>query len=225
MPDITHLIFDLDETLYLPETGLLKAIDRRIDLFLQKKLALDLPEVTVLRREYFQKYGTTLRGVCEIHGIDPNEYFRHAYISEVGEYLAPDPLLHRILEDIPLCKLIFSNSPKEHITRVLKALGINRCFQEVFDLRFSDYLGKPNPFSYRLLLEALAVKAENCLFFDDQPANLETAKNMGFVTALVNKKKKGPADFWIPVIHRLPVVWEGIREKKLRCAHEQQKEG
>lgn|GEM_PF-2709157 len=45
---ITHLIFDLNETLYLPETGLLKYIDRRIDRFLQEKLDLDRQKVTGL---------------------------------------------------------------------------------------------------------------------------------------------------------------------------------
>ena len=212
--NITHLVFDLDETLYPPETGLLKAIDQRIERFLQKKLALDLPAVTALRQEYFYKYGTTLGGARERHGIDPEEYFRYAYLTWVEEYLAPDPLLRRILEEIPLPKVIFSNSPKEHVERVLRVLGIDHCFQEVFDLRFSGYLGKPNPVSYRLLLEALAVKAENCLFFDDRPVNLETAKKMGFWTVLVNKEKKGPADFWIPDIHQLPAIWREISEGK-----------
>ncbi len=211
---ITHLVFDLDETLYLPETGLLRAIDKRIELFLQEKLGLEMPAVTVLRREYYQKYGTTLRGVRERYGIDPDEYFHYAYLTGVEEFLTPDPLLRRMLEEIPLSKVIFSNSPMEHIARVLKVLGVDHCFQRVFDIRFSGYLGKPNPFSYRLLLEALAAGAENCLFFDDNPVKLETAKNMGFWTVLVNKEKKGPADFWIPDIHQLPAIWREISEGK-----------
>ena len=132
---ITHLVFDLDETLYLPETGLLRAIDKRIELFLQEKLGLEMPAVTVLRREYYQKYGTTLRGVRERYGIDPDEYFHYAYLTGVEEFLTPDPLLRRMLEEIPLSKVIFSNSPMEHIARVLKVLGVDHCFQRVFDIR------------------------------------------------------------------------------------------
>ena len=207
---ITHLVFDLDETLYPPETRLLRVIDQRIERFLQEKLALDAEDVTALRKEYFHKYGTTLRGVRERHGIDPEEYFSYAYLTGVEEYLTPDPLLRGALEEIPLPKVVFSNSPKEHVARVLRVLGIDHCFQEVFDLRFSGYLGKPNTFSYRQLMEALDVKAEKCIIFDAKPANLETAKKMGFWTVLVNKKKKGPADFWIPDIHRLPAIWREI---------------
>lgn len=214
---ITHLVFDLDETLYPPETGLLRAIDRRIELFLQEKLGLELPAVTALRMKYYRKYGTTLRGVHEQHGIDPDEYFHYAYLTGVEDYLTPDPLLRGMLEEIPLRKVIFSNSPSEHITRVLRVLGVDHCFQGIFDIRFSGYLGKPNAFSYRLVLEALAAGAENCLFFDDNPVNLETAKKMGFWTVLVSKEKKAPADFWIPDIHQLPAVWREIGAGKRGC--------
>ena len=81
---ITTLLFDLDETLYQPETGLLKQIDRRIEGFLQKKLGMDKSAGAELRQKYYRQYGTTLRGLKEAHGVDPQEYCAYTYQLDVG---------------------------------------------------------------------------------------------------------------------------------------------
>ncbi|NLG84782.1 MAG: hypothetical protein GX493_09315 [Firmicutes bacterium] len=57
-----YLLFDLDNTLYPEESGLLAHLDRRIEEFLVHNLGLEKKaSAAALRETYRQKYGITLR--------------------------------------------------------------------------------------------------------------------------------------------------------------------
>lgn len=45
-----------------------------------------------------------------------------------------------------------------------------------------EKLIKPDPRIYRVLLERYNLKAEQCVFIDDNPANAQAARELGFVT-------------------------------------------
>lgn len=215
---ITTLLFDLDETLYQPETGLLKQIDRRIEGFLQKKLGMDKSAGAELRRKYYSQYGTTLRGLKEAHGVDPQEYCAYTYQLDVGKYLKPNPVLYEILMRIPAQKVVFSNSPRRHVYRVLQTLQIHQCFSQIFDIEFTNYLGKPHLLSYEMVLESLGVSGHECILLDDQPVNLEPARELGIITVLVGKeaKKNTTVDYKIEVVEEIAEVWADITGKKLK---------
>ena len=69
---------------------------------------------------------------------------------------------------------------------VLDALGIARHFPRLFDLRFLEFAGKPNPSAYRKVLEALGEpRPERCALVEDSVRNLATAQSMGMKTVLV----------------------------------------
>lgn len=46
---------------------------------------------------------------------------------------------------------------------------------------------KPKPEIYHILLDKIGLNANECLFIDDRPENLATAKTIGFETMLVKK--------------------------------------
>ena len=46
---------------------------------------------------------------------------------------------------------------------------------------------KPDPTIYRILLERYGLTAESTLFIDDNPANIETAKRLGFQTIVFDE--------------------------------------
>lgn len=185
-----HLLLDLDNTLYPKQSGMLDHIDQRIDDYLSERLQMEEDAVNRLRREYYEQYGTTLRGVRENHGIDPLEYIEHAYRIHIPDILAPDPKLASILEEIPLRKHIFSNSPKDYIVRVLETLGIQSSLERIFDLTFTGYRGKPDPESYRMVLETLGTGGERCIMVEDYAINLLPAKELGMTTVLIGDEKK-----------------------------------
>lgn len=58
-------VFDLDNTLYPQTADLWPKIDARITLFMMRLFGLDAISLRALQKHYYQRYGTTLRGLME----------------------------------------------------------------------------------------------------------------------------------------------------------------
>ncbi len=67
-------VFDLDNTLYPAGSDLWPKIDARITLFLAHLFGLDGMSSRALQKYYYQRYGTTLRGLMQEHGVSADEY-------------------------------------------------------------------------------------------------------------------------------------------------------
>jgi len=71
--------------------------------------------------------------------------------------------------------------------------GTDGIFKEMFrffDVVIESYkvgMRKPNPKIYKMVLEKLNVKAEDCIYIDDLGVNLKPPKKMGFTTIKVEK--------------------------------------
>ncbi len=204
----TTLFFDLDDTLYPPENGLWPAIGRLMDQYMLERMSLSVEEVPILRRKYYEEYGTTLRGLQLHHQIDSEDFLEYVHDLPVEAIVQPDPILHRLLKEIPQPKYIFTNANEEHAQRVLVALGVERCFTDVIDVRDMDFNCKPNVAAYQTALE---IAGENdprrCIYIDDSPRNLAPAFEMGFFTILIGSNEAHTvAHRWLPRLHDLPAV-------------------
>jgi len=115
-----YVLFDLDNTLYSDQTGLLRHIDQRINQYLFHQLGLDARAINQMREEYWRKYGTTLRGVKENHGLDPLDYIAYAYDIEIEAFLSADRRLAGMLQRLPWPKGISSitNSLTQSVERM-----------------------------------------------------------------------------------------------------------
>jgi len=78
-PQYQYILFDLDETLYPKEAGLMKVIGERISLYMIQELNIPADDVALKKRTYYQKYGTSLRGLMEEHHIDPASYLHFVH--------------------------------------------------------------------------------------------------------------------------------------------------
>lgn len=205
------LLLDLDNTLYPMQSGLIDHIDQRIDDYLMKRLTMERAAVNALRNDYYRRYGTTLRGVWENHGIDPLEYFDHAYQVDLERFLTPDPRLGEVLRAIPARKYVFSNSPRAYVERVLELLGIANLMEGIFDLTFSGYRGKPDPEAYRMVLESLGTEGRECVMVEDYPINLVPAKALSMTTVLIEDDPSGEkpdyVDLRLDSIYRITEIW------------------
>ena len=182
------LIFDLDNTLYAADSNLFGLIDVRINRFMAG-LGIDEAEVDRLRREYWEKYGVTLQGLIRHHEVDPEEYLHYVHDVDIPSRIDPDHQLRDTLMSLDQRKVVFTNGCRNYAGRVLDALEIEGCFDEIYDIRVADYQPKPFAEPYQQVLNNLCERAEDCVMIEDMPINLQTAKELGMRTVLVGKKE------------------------------------
>src|SRR5262249_38591994 len=133
---ITAVLFDLDNTLYPASSGLMHSVDTRITEYVQNLLGVEPAEAMDLRRQYFVDYGTTLRGLQQHHAVAPEDSLASVHALALESFLASDADLDRLLCEVGATKAVFTNAPAEYARRVLATLGIERHFENVFDIRF-----------------------------------------------------------------------------------------
>jgi putative hydrolase of the HAD superfamily len=207
------LFFDLDDTLYINSNGLWDAIRGRMSEYMDVKLHIPVEIIPELRHRYFTTYGTTLRGLQRHHGVDADDYLKFVHDLPLEKYLKPDKALKDLLASLPQRKFIFTNADIDHARRVLAVLGIKDCMDGIVDLRAMDFYCKPEIEAYQKALAIASVEdARQCVYFDDIPANLGPAREMGLYTVLVgHSDTDGLADKSISKISDLrlkfPELW------------------
>jgi putative hydrolase of the HAD superfamily len=186
-PTVTTLLFDLDDTLYPPSSGVWQAIGERINRFMTERVGVPVERVAAMREEYFRAFGTTLNGLRANHGVDPDEYLAFVHDIPLDQMLKDDPALRAMLATLSQRKVIFSNASRAHAQRVLQRLGVDRFFEQIIDIHATDLVNKPDPASYRRAMALLGeVHSQRCMIIDDQLRNLMPAKGMGMQTVWVH---------------------------------------
>jgi putative hydrolase of the HAD superfamily len=183
---IRVVLFDLDETLYPRSTGIMEQLRRLLVGFMNSRLGIPAEEAEALRRQYFQTYGTTMRGLQLNHGIDPDEFLHFVHDIPLEQFIHPNPDLSAALGAIALDKVIFTNASREHAQRVLDILGIGHHFNRIIDVRDVGYESKPHPNAYLRACHLLGVVPEECVIVEDNVRNLAPAKALGMITILVD---------------------------------------
>ena len=198
---ISTVLFDLDNTLYPSSSGLMHSVDTRISEYVQSLLGLDPADAMTLRWRYYIDYGTTLRGLQRNHAVDAEDYLAYVHDLALESFLASDAELDHLLGQVAAAKAIFTNAPGEYARRVLAALGIERHFARVFDIRAFGFQPKPEPAAYRLVLDTLGATGPEAVFVEDTPQNLAPARSLGMTTILVGAEPTGQAaDYVVPDI-------------------------
>ena len=206
---IDTILFDLDDTLYPPDSGVMDQIRGLILRYIETHLDLPPEEADALRRRYFETYGTTMRGLQIRNRIDADEFLRYVHDIPLQEYLQPNPGLGKVLGSIPQTKVNFTNASREHAERVLAVLGVQHYFSRIIDVRDMNYQGKPQPAAYQRICELLNVRPESSMLVEDNLRNLLPAKTMGMVTVLVHDSDgvtQSGVDYVIPRIEEIDDV-------------------
>ena len=205
---ISHLIFDLDNTLYPASSRLADEMHRRMTSFVAQYLKISLSQAEIIRKAGFTRHGTTMRWLQVEQGMqNPAEFLEYVHPVNLDEFLVPAPELRPFIESIPLPKVILTNAPHNHAQRILKFYGIEDCFGEIFDLEANNYVGKPNRSVYEKCLSVMACPAQEAIFIDDIPAYLETFDMIGGHCILVDEKSQNEIIKW----HSIPTILDLIR--------------
>lgn len=177
-------VFDLDNTLYPHHLNLWQQVDERIRTFVADFLKVPKDEAFRLQKDYYKRYGTTMRGMMAEHGMSPDDYLDFVHQIDHSP-LVPNAALGDALEKLPGRKLILTNGTRKHAEAVMKRLEIDHHFEDVFDIAAADLDPKPLPQVYQRFLKRHGVDPAKAAMFEDLARNLEVPHALGMTTVLV----------------------------------------
>lgn len=212
---VTAWVFDMDDTLYPREQGVMRLVQERINLFLMEAVGLPGPEARVLQKQFLNEYGTTLAGLMANYQVDPERFLREVHDVPL-DGLEPNPDLAAALAALPGRKFVLTNAARGHATRVLNRLGVADRFAGVFAIEDMDLTPKPAPATFRRFLAAFDVDPHAAVFFEDTPRNLAPAKALGMTTVLVGDGHGHEVGDWIDA--RTPDLLDFLKPLAFRDA-------
>ena len=183
----THVetwVFDLDNTLYPHHVNLWQQVDARIGEFIGNYLRVDPIEARRIQKDYYRRYGTSMRGMMTEHGVRADDYL--AYVHKIDQSpLEPNPAMGAAIAKLPGRKLILTNGSIDHADKVLERLGIGSHFEAVFDIIAAELEPKPAPQTYRRFLDLHHVDPAHAAMFEDLSRNLVVPHQLGMTTVLI----------------------------------------
>ena len=186
LSDIKNWVFDLDNTLYSPEENIFSQIDKRMTEFIISKFNVNEEEAFNIQKKYFLEYGTTLSGLMKRENIDPDEFLEFVHNINL-EILKPNIELSKIIKNLPGDKFIFTNGSKKHAENVLEQLEMSGIFDDIFDIKDSNFIPKPNINAYLNFIDKTKIEPDVSIMFEDIGRNLEAAKKLGMKTVLIKR--------------------------------------
>jgi putative hydrolase of the HAD superfamily len=177
-------VFDLDNTLYPHHVNLWQQVDARIGEFVSAWLKVSAEEARRIQKDYYLRYGTTMRGMMTEHGVHADDYL--AYVHRIDHSpLQPNPAMGTAIGKLPGRKLILTNGSTAHADKVLQRLGIGPHFEAVFDIIAAELEPKPAPQTYQKFLRLHGVDPLTSAMFEDLARNLVVPHQLGMTTVLV----------------------------------------
>src|SRR3569833_1421582 len=135
-------VFDLDNTLYPHHVNLWQQVDARIGEYIGQFLDVDPVEARRIQKDYYKRFGTSMRGMMTQHGVSADDYL--AYVHRIDHSpLEPNPALGQAIASLPARKLLLTNGSVDHVGAVLARLGFAAHFDGWFDIIAAGF--EPNP--------------------------------------------------------------------------------
>jgi putative hydrolase of the HAD superfamily len=185
--DLRHVrswIFDLDDTLYPPESQFMGLIQQRINDYVVRTSGMPADQAMMVQKAYLRDYGTSLAGLMAHYRIDPHDFLAEVHDVPL-DVLKPDPGLRAALERLKGPRIVFTNGSMAHARRVVDRLGLADLFDGLFSLEDADLIPKPDPRTFARMTERFGVDPTFAAFFEDTARNLQPAKAIGMTTVLV----------------------------------------
>ena len=112
---INTWIFDLDNTLYSADSGIFQQVHKLMGEFISKNLKMDMVEAKKLQSKYYKQHGTTLRGLMDNHGVEPDYFLDEVHKLDYS-IVGPDEILNKELEKLQGRKIIYTNANKKPVS-------------------------------------------------------------------------------------------------------------
>ena len=182
-------LFDLDNTIYSPDTKIFDEIDIRMKKYISQLLNISESEAFRIQKIYYKEFGTTLSGLMKNHNIDPDHFLE--YVHKVNlDKLTESRDLKNFISQLPGKKIIYTNGDSRHAENVLNKLNIKNLFDDIFDIRKSNLIPKPNKESLERLIKFYSLNPHETVYFEDIEINLKNAYDLGITTFLIDYNKR-----------------------------------
>ncbi len=178
-------VFDLDNTLYSAESGIFQQVHELMGKFVSNKLKIDLDSAKKIQKKYFIKHGTTLKGLMDNHGVEPDEFLDYVHKLDYS-IIHPNNDLNKEISKLQGRKIIYTNANRQHVNEILLRLDLTNMFDEIFDIKMANYIPKPEINAYKDFIKRFNINPKTTIMFDDIAKNLVPAKNVGFKSVWID---------------------------------------
>ena len=186
-----NLLLDLDGTVYQDLESVFGQVSKLMTKYISEKLNIDLKKAKELQTNYFYKYNTSLNGLMIHHDIPPKEFLKYVHDIDLS-FMKKDLVLRGELENLNMRKFIFTNGSIDHANNVLKHLGIDDLFEDIFDITDAEYQPKPEPRAFDLMVKKFKLNPVDTIYVEDIAKNLSIGKKRGCTTVwLINNEEWG----------------------------------
>ena len=127
------------------------------------------------------------------HKIDANEFLKFVHDIDLS-FLKRDKQLEEQIKN-KRKKIIFTNGSREHAENVTKKLGIDRHFDDIFDIKSADFIPKPSLITYKKIIEKYKIEPQYSIFIEDIARNLKPAYELGMKTVWIINDEPWAAKF------------------------------
>ena len=219
---VKAVIFDQDETLIHPETGLYDSyVEERARDFARAYNIEDLEEA---RERAFkmkiEKCDDSTIALYDMMGVPRSVWYDKINTIDVKPFLRPAPELRAFLKELKdagLFVFLLTNSPTHQTCKIFEASGVS---PETFDRMFTWEAGKeppkPSKKPFQAIMEEFKLAPEECVMVGNEiKVDLRTAHTLGIRTVGINLETPADAyvDFTIDKLDDLVKVIRRIERK------------
>jgi len=183
-------VFDLDNTLYPPSIRLFDQIEHKMETYMTREIGLSWEDAKVLRGDFWRNHGTTLEGLIQVYGIEPDPFLEEVHDLDHSA-LEVNGALRQAILSLPGRCVIYTNGSRKHGKQVSDALGLEGCFEAIYGIEDAGYKPKPKAIAFERVFESAKIDPQKAIMFEDDPRNLEIPAQMGMKTVLVGGDKPG----------------------------------
>ena len=178
-------IFDLDNTLYSADSGIFQQVHELMGKFVSNHLNIDIDKAKKIQKNYYKQHGTTLRGMMDNHGVDPDHFLAEVHRLDYS-IVGPNKELNIELKKLEGRKIIYTNANMQHTIDVLERIELSNFFDDIYDIKMANYIPKPEMAPYEQLIKQFNIDAKSAAMFDDIAKNLVPAKKVGFTSVWID---------------------------------------
>jgi len=178
-------IFDLDNTLYSADSGIFQQVHELMGQFVSNHLNIGINEAKKIQMQYYKEHGTTLRGMMDNHGVEPDYFLAEVHKLDYS-IVNSNKDLNNELNKLSGKKIIYTNANMQHTLDVLERIELSNFFDEIFDIKMANYVPKPEITPYEEIIKKYNLNPNSSAMFDDIAKNLVPAKKVGFTSIWID---------------------------------------